>query len=189
MMRKLKAMVGTAVAVAGLAIAPSIDAPAGASTIPVFLAVPATGLTVTGSGGAANLYAWASCGGEFAPLKPTVVADNPATTITPPAAGNVLYGPSTCDSTQPVSEVLAVFGRNMYWVSADGYLQEAPNNSFDTPSREYRLAQLPPLIGGGVAPGVAVDDHAITWTSSNARGMAVYAAWASRAGWRRPARR
>jgi Fibronectin type III domain len=178
--RMLRILIAGAMATAGAVVVAGPTTAAHATVIPVFMNVPATGLTVSGYGSAANLYAWASCGGEFAPAKPQIEVVNPAIASPPVAFAdlNHLYESATCDGLQSVGENIAVWGSRLYEITREGWVETASNSRSDTPHPTYQLNSIPPLIDGGIARGIAVDDHAITWTDSTSAGMGVFSAGA-----------
>jgi hypothetical protein len=140
-----------------------------AQPLPTFVNEPANGLTVAGSGSSASLLWFSSCGTELTPAVPAVRALQTSISVAPPVPlGNVqtLYAPGVCDGAQPVGERLVVHGSYVYWAAANGTIVRrlttaAPSSPA---ARSWPMHRRPPLIGGGVAPGVAVDDWAISWT-------------------------
>ena len=176
--RTIRLLVTGALAASGAAFIAATTTPASATSIPVFMNVPATGLTVSGYGPAANLYAWASCGSEFTPAKPQIEAVNPATASPPVAFAdeNHLYESPTCDTLQSVGETIAAWGSRLYEITREGYVETASNSRAELPHPTYHLNSTPPLVGGGIQRGIAVDDHAITWTDTTALGMRVFSA-------------
>lgn len=176
--RMLRVLVSGALAASSAALIATTATPAHATAIPVFMNVPATGLTVSGYGPAANLYAWASCDGEFAPAKPQIEAVNPAIASPPVSFAdfNHLFESPTCNGWQSVGESIAVWGSRIYEITREGYVETASNSRLDNPNPVYHLNSTPPLVGGGIQRGIAVDDHAITWTDTTTTGMGVFSA-------------
>lgn len=159
-----------------------------ATSVPTYIDTPSDGLTIGGSGPSAVLYSFASCGSEFTPAVGDIYshATGVAEATLPVPYGDLhqLYDPADCNGAQPVGERVAVWGDHLYWIGADGVVYSRTlrgSSSYQT----WPMAATPPLFGDGTAPGLVVDDHALTWTGADSvagSGMALYEVLADTSG-------